>query len=278
MPIGGHFAIASYSRSGGNILLDNTLPIEDLNARLNNFIIGYAGSFKLFNKLAKFDVIIPYSLGNYNALVEGEKTEVNRNGFGDPLIRLSMILTGVKALKPEDYFKHMQKRFKLGVMFRFRPPIGTYNSDKLINLGTNRWSFKTGVAGSYRLNKHFSFEAHANSWFFTENSDFFGGNLSKQKTLFGAQLHVTYIFKPGMWVALSAGKTFGGSIKINGTEQDVTQNNSRIGLAFAYRLNKNSALKIAYTNGFIVRNGADFNTLVLVYQFMWFDKNKSGKK
>ncbi len=114
MPIGGNFAIGSYSRSGGNILIDNTLPIEDLNAELNNFVAGYARSFKLFNKLSKFDVILPYSLGSYKALVNGEKTSVTRNGFADPLFRLSMLLIGVKPLKPEAYFKQMQKRFKLG--------------------------------------------------------------------------------------------------------------------------------------------------------------------
>jgi hypothetical protein len=210
MPIGGNFAIASYSHSGGNILLDNTLPIEDLNANLNNIIFGYARSFKLFNKLTKFDVVVPYSIGNYNALIQGKKEEVNRDGFADPLFRISMILIGVKALGPQEYFKNQQKRFKLGIVFRFRPPLGAYNPTKLINVGTNRWSFKTGAAGSYRLNKHISFEAHFNSWFFTENKDFFGGNLNRQRPLFGTQLHATYLFKRGIWLALSGGKTFGG--------------------------------------------------------------------
>ncbi len=271
MPIGGNFIIGSYSHSGGNILLDNTLPIEDLNANLNNFILGYARSFKLFNKLAKFDVIAPYSLGEYKALVNGENTSVIRNGFADPLFRMSMLLIGVKPLKPEAYFKHMQKRFKLGVVFRFRAPLGSYNSNQLLNIGSNRWSFKTGIAGSYTF-KRIVLEGHINSWFFTTNDDYFKGNINKQKTLFGVQLHATYAFKPGIWLALSVGKTFGGETELNGIEQDITQNNSRFGAAFAYRLNKNNGLKIAYTNGFITRNGADFNTLLVAYQFMWFDK------
>ncbi|MCF6297954.1 MAG: transporter, partial [Flavobacteriaceae bacterium] len=225
-----------------------------------------------FNKLAKFDVILPYSTGNYNALVNEEKTSVTRNGFADPLFRLSLLLVGVKPLKPQDYFKQMQKRFKLGVVFRLRAPLGNYNSSQLLNIGSNRWSFKTGIAGSYTF-KRVVLEGHLNSWFFTTNNDFFNGNINKQKALFGVQVHATYIFKPGIWLALSTGKTFGGKTEINGVEQDVTQNNSRFGLAFAYRINKNNGLKIAYTNGFITRSGADFNTLVLAYQFMWFDKN-----
>jgi len=271
MPIGGNFAIGSYSRSGGNILMDNTIPIEDLNAKLNNFVAGYVRSFKLFNRLAKFDVIVPYSSGKYNALVNGEDTSVNRNGIADPMFGISMLLIGVKPLKPQEYYEHMLKRFKLGFVFRINAPLGNYKSSQLINIGTNRWTFRTGVAGSYTLKK-IVVEAQFNSWVFTKNNDYFEGNVSTQKALFGVQFHGTYVFKPGVWLALSAGKTFGGTTEINGIEQDVTQNNSRFGLAFAYRLNKNNGLKVAYTNGFITRNGADFNTLLLAYQFMWFDK------
>ncbi len=272
MPIGGNFVIASYIYSSGNILLDNTLPIEDLKAKLNNMGIGYVRSFKLFNRLAKFDVVVPYSLGKYNALVDGEQTSASRNGFGDPSFRLSMILVGVNALEPKEYFKQKPKKFKLGIIFRFKAPIGNYDSEKLINIGANRWTFRTGIAGSYTIRKKIVLEGHLNSWFFTENNEFLGENISKQKALFGSQLHITYIFKPGIWAALSTGRTYGGNTEMNGIEQDVTQNNTRFGLAFSYRLNKNNGLKVAFTNGFITRSGADFTTFLLTYHFNWFDK------
>lgn len=59
IPIKSNFVVASYIYSEGNILLDNTSPIEDLDSKLNNLAVGYARSFKLFNKLALFDAIIP---------------------------------------------------------------------------------------------------------------------------------------------------------------------------------------------------------------------------
>jgi hypothetical protein len=272
MPIGGNFAIVSYIHSGGNILLDNTLPIEDLNAKLNNFAIGYVRSFKLFNKLAKFDAIIPYANGNFNALLDNEDGSTSRHGFGDPFFRLSLILIGVKPLTPGEFFKQESKKFKLGVIFRFKAPLGEYDPDKLINLGANRWAFKTGLAGSYTIRKKIVLEAQLNSWFFTENNDFFGGKTIDQKPLLETQLHVTYIFKPGIWLSISTGNTYGGKTEINGVEQEAIQNNSRYGFAFGYRINKNHGLKIAYSNGLTIRNGTNFNILALAYQFMWFDK------
>jgi len=78
MPTGGNFVIASYSYSTGNILLDNSLPIEDLKASLNNIVLAYARSFKLFNKLAKFDVIVPYSFGSFEGVVSSIDSSTSR--------------------------------------------------------------------------------------------------------------------------------------------------------------------------------------------------------
>lgn len=278
MPINGTILVASYSHSGGNILLDPSLPVEDLNANLNNFVIAYVRSFRLFNKLAKVDAIIPYSFGKYTAIVNNVDTEVIRNGFADPLFRLSVLLLGTKPLLPQDYITQTPDKFKLGVNFRIKIPLGSYNSDYALNVGTNRWSFQTGLGASYTFKKRFIIEGHANSWFFTENSNFFNGNTTQQKPLFGIQVHVAYVFKPGLWAAISTGKTFGGKLEINDVLQDIPQNNSRLGAAFAYKVGKHSGLKLAYTSGFSTRAGADFNTLIFGYNYIWFDKPKGKKK
>ena len=148
MPIGGNIGIASYGYSQGEILLDKALPIEDLNAKMSIIALGYFRSFKLFNRLAKFDVVVPYAIGDYSGLLEGEGATTYRNGFGDPLARISMILIGTDALKPQEFFKEEQKKFKLGVALRMKIPIGQYDPEKFINLGANRWAMRAALAGS----------------------------------------------------------------------------------------------------------------------------------
>ena len=123
IPTGGNFAIASYGYSLGNILLDNSLPVDDLDASINSFILAYARSFKLFNKLAKFDAIVPYAFGTYDALVNNVDTSATRTGFGDPLFRLSLVLIGTGAWDPADFFEQEQKKFNLGASRRIRPPL-----------------------------------------------------------------------------------------------------------------------------------------------------------
>ena len=271
MPTGSNIGIVSYGHSRGDILLDNTLPVDDLNSKLNSIGLGYFRSFKMFNRLAKFDVVLPYAFGEFNGSVEGVERTVYKNGFGDPLLRLSMIFVGVDPLKPKDFFKSEQKKFKLGASFRLKVPLGQYEPDKLVNLGGNRWALKTALAGSYTIKNKLIFEAHLSAWFFGVNNDFFGSNTSEQKPLYGVQLHGIYIFKPGVWAAASIGGVRGGTVEINGIAKE-SQVNNRFGLSFAYRLNNNNSLKAAYTNGIFTESGADINTLLIAYQFLWFDK------
>ena len=273
IPTGGNFAIASYGYSTGNILVDNTLPIEDLNASLNNMVFAYARSFKLFNRLAKFDVIAPYSFGTFKGVVNSVDSSTSRHGLADPLLRFSIIFIGGRAFGLSDFVKQQPSKFKLGATFRLRMPLGQYDPTKFLNLGANRWAFKVGVSGSYTFFKKLTLETHLNSWFFTKNRDFLNGNTISQKPLLSVQFHITYVFKPGMWVAVSGGMSGMGQTSVNGAENSNAQSSSRFGAAFAYRFDKHNSLKIALTSGLISRYGANFTTLLLAYQFMWFDKN-----
>jgi len=272
VPTGGRFIIASYGHSAGNILVDNSLPIKDLESSMNNIVVAYAGSFKLFKKLAKFDIIAPYSFANFEGTVTGIDSSTSRNGFADPLLRLSLILVGDKPKPLSEFGKVEPKKFSLGVYGRVRVPIGQYDSSKFLNLGSNRWAFKVGVAASYTIKRKLVFELHLLSWFFQDNKNFYNGNVISQNPLPIAQLHISYVFKPGIWVAVSVGKSTWGTTAVNGVDQNDTQKNSRIGAAFSYRVAKHHSLKVAYTTGFSTRYGADFNTFILAYQVIWFRK------
>ena len=107
-----------------------------------------------------------------------------------------------------------------------------------------------------------------------ENSSFFNGNTLKQKPLLTTQFHATYIFKPGIWVAASLGRSYLGETVLNGEEKDDLQKTSRYGVVFAYKLKPHSALKLGITSGITARYGANFTSIVLAYQFIWFDKAK----
>lgn len=271
IPVKGNFLLASYAYSSGNILLDDALPVEDLDASIHSLVAAYARSFSLFGKLAKFDAVLPYSYGNWEGMVNQLDSSTTRLGFGDPQLRVSLMLIGGPALIPAEYAEHESKKFKLGLQFRVRPPLGQYHPDKLINLGLNRWTFKIGVGASYQIQK-FILEASAATWIFTANQEFFGGNKLEQHPLGTMQVHGTYVFKRGLWLAASFGGSLFGEVSLNDEEYKNSQGNTRFGLTAALPIKKGSGIKIAYSSGVSTRYGANFNSIILAYQKMWFSK------
>ena len=273
IPTGGNFLIASYGYSVGNILVDNTMPIDDLNSMINSAVFGYARSFKFLNKLTKFDVISSYSFANFEGVVSSIDSSTTRNGFGDPMLRFSMVLIGDEVVSPKEFANRDRHNFKLGISLRIKAPLGKYDASKLLNLGMNRWAFKAGVSASYTFWQRLIVEGQVNSWFFTENKDFYGSNSIYQKPLMSFQLHTTYIFNPKMWGAISLGRSAFGETVLNDIGKNNSQNNSRMGASFSYRLNKSNSIKLALTSGVTTRYGSDYTSILVVYQFMWFDKN-----
>ena len=88
VPLKTNFGGLVYGYSDGDILL-NAQQIEGLNAKLNSVAAFYGRSFKIFNKPAKFDIVVPYAFGKLNALVAKVDTTAYRNGLVDPTFRVS---------------------------------------------------------------------------------------------------------------------------------------------------------------------------------------------
>lgn len=273
VPLGTNFSGAIYGYSSGNILL-NSVAIEDLNAKLNTVGVFYGRSFKLFNKSAKFDAVLPYSFGKLNALVYKVDSTVSKSGFMDPTFRVSMILVGDEPLKLSDFGSRELKKFKLGAAFKVSFPLGKYEPPKTINLGSNRWGFQVKIAGSYFVTKKLLLELHVDSWFFTENTNYIGSNTLKQKPLLSTQLHMAYIFNPKIWASISIGQVASGETILNGMQQGNNQKNSRYGATFSYKVGKQSSLKVAVTDGLFTFAQADFTTFLVGYTVLWFDKMK----
>jgi Putative MetA-pathway of phenol degradation len=149
-------------------------------------------------------------------------------------------------------------------------PSGQYDPTKLINLGTNRWAFKPELGISYPYKK-FYFDVYCGVWLFTKNADFFPGGLVRQQDPVKAiQGHVSYIFRPQLWLAADMTWYGGGATSVDNGPLSVGQNNSRAGLTLSLPLSKRQSLKAAYSSGTTSRLGTDFRTPGITWQLAWF--------
>ena len=62
-------------------------------------------------------------------------------GLADPLLRVSVNFYGAPAISMKE-FPSYQQDIIIGASLQVTVPLGQYDSTKLLNVGTNRWSFK----------------------------------------------------------------------------------------------------------------------------------------
>jgi hypothetical protein len=267
-PTGVNVIVLGYGESRGAILFDPAIGITDTDAVWHSLVAGYARTFSLFGRTASASVAVPYIDGRASGNVMDEFDKVSRKGLADPRFRLGINLVGAPSLAPADFVKQ-PRRTTLGMALVLVPPLGQYYSDKLINIGSNRWSVKAEL-GFSRPAGNWSWEVAAGAWFFTDNNDFLGGQHRTQDPVRTVQAHVGYTFRPNLWMAFDATWYGGGRSYISGIARADFQSNTRLGVTMSVPLTQHQSLKANLSSGVVTRIGGDFRQFNIVWQYAWF--------
>jgi hypothetical protein len=267
-PVGLNIIVVPYLYSTGSVVTDPSLPIENVSAKINFVIPTYVRTFSLFGRESSAALAFPYVWGNVSGDVMEQRREVTRSAQGDMAVRLVTNLIGDPAMTPQEFVRAKPRR-TLGASLVVSMPTGQYDGTKLINIGSNRWAFKPEIGISQPLGK-WDFDLYAGAWFFTTNDDFFGGVTRSQKPIVALQGHVSYTFRPGLWLALDGTWYSGGQTTVGGVPHADRQDNARIGLTLSVPLSRAQSIKAVWTRGATTRIGQNFTTYSLAYQFRWF--------
>ena len=216
---------------------------------------------------AKFDVILPYAWLSGTAEFAGQAKERKIAGLADPRVRFSVNLYGAPALSVKEFADYRQDLI-VGASVSVWAPLGQYDATKLVNLGTNRWSFKMELGVSKALGA-WTFEVIPAVTFFTNNTNFLDGNTRNQEPIYSVQAHVIYHLSSGVWMALDGTHYAGGQTRTNGVSDADRESNSRAGLTLALPLDRNNSVKLYASTGLSTRTGSDFNTFGVVWQYHW---------
>lgn len=270
VPIGMNFAIGGYAHSSGGVLLDPSVPLEDADVGVHSLFAGYARSISVGGKSAQVQGVVSYARLSGEALFvpTGEIRAREVDGLGDPSVRFMVNLHGAPAL-PASEFRAWQQDLVFGVSFQVTAPLGQYDPDRLVNLGTNRWTFKPEFGLSKSIGKAWILEATGGVNLYTDNDDFYGGQHRSQDPIYSAQGHVIYVFRPAFWAALDLTWYTGGRTTIDGVQGDDLQRNWRAGLTVAVPMTARNSLKFYVSNGVSTRAGEDFILVGAGWQVRW---------
>lgn len=269
-PIGLNFVVAALGRSSGGVVVDPSLPIEDVQAKVGSFAVGGGRTFNFFGRTALGVVVIPYAWAEATGRINEAAASATRSGLADSRLKLSVNLLGGRALTPGEFAK-AQRPAIVGVSLTAVPPIGQYYSSKLINLGANRWAFKPEV-GVSRLIGRWTLDGYAGLWLFTGNDQYYPGrSVRTQAPIFALQLHGSYTLRPQLWIAINGTWYSGGTTTVDGVDKANPQRNSRIGATLSLPLARGQSIKVSGSEGATTRLGADFRTIAVAWQLAWLD-------
>lgn len=266
-PVGLNFLLAGYAYTSGDVSFDPSIPLENASLQAHLGVLAYARAIDVWGRSGKFDVVLPYARVSGSAELEGQPVERNVSGFGDPTLRFSVNFYGAPALSLDDFASYEQDLI-IGASLKVSLPLGQYDDDKLVNIGTNRWAISPQIGMSKALGP-LTLELEVGATFYTDNDDFLGGSTRAQDPLYSVQAHAIYNFRSGIWVALDGTYYTGGRSTIDGVPSGVELSNSRLGLTAAFPVDRYNSVKLYASSGVSARTGGNFSAVGLAWQYRW---------
>lgn len=265
-PVGLNFVIGGYAYSKGTVGVDPAVPITDTEIKLQSAVVAYVRTLDLWGRSGKVDVIVPYTWANGSAKLAGQARSREVSGFADPRLRVSMLFYGAPALSLEE-FRDYKADVIVGASLEVTPPLGQYDADKLVNIGSNRWSFKPEVGVSKTWGP-VTLELASGVRFYTDNNDFLDGRTLQVKPVYSVQGHLIYSFTTGIWLGFDALYYGGGRGVIDGNRGEPI-GNARVGLTAALPINRHNSVKLYGSTGVYSKTGGTFDIVGAAWQLRW---------
>jgi hypothetical protein len=266
-PVGMNFLIAGYIHATGGLATDPDLPLTNAKLKVETPVLAYARAFDAWGKSAKFDAIVPGGCLTGSADVNGATQTRDVCGLLDPSFRVSVNFYGAPALSLKE-FANYRHDLVAGASLQVIAPWGQYDPTRLVNLGTNRWTFRPEIGISKAIGA-LTVEFALDTSIFTTNHEFFNGKVREQDPMYSAQGHLIYQFRNGMWASVDATYYTGGRTTVNGVSGDDRQKASRVGATLAMPVDRRNSIKLYASSGLTIRTGTDFDILGIAWQHRW---------
>lgn len=266
-PVGMNFVVAGYVYSSGSVLVDPTLPLKDADITIQGGMFAYARSVDFWGLSGKANITDVYTCLDGSGEVNGVRETRDVCGLTDAAATVSVNFIGAPALSLSEY-PHYKQGLLVGGSLGITAPIGQYDATKLVNIGTNRWSFRPQIGVSQALGR-LTLEFIGAATFYTTNSDFFNGKVRSQAPLYSGQVNTIYTFRSGIWGALGGTLYGGGRTTTDGVESEEFEQNWRLGATLVFPIGRHNALKLFGSTGLYTRTGNDFDLFAATWIYRW---------
>jgi len=197
----------SYTYVHANASIDTSVIVTGASLNLNQGTIDYTRYFGFLHRLMWLEAAVP--VAGLGGSVSGTTIQGSTTGAGDSSYQVAMLFTGGPALTVAE-FQNYRPTTTLGGSLTVTAPTGSYNSNRILNLGSDRWSFKPEIALTHPFgsDEKWEFNAYANVYFYTDNTTYHGQEILRQEPLPGLEGHISYSFSDRVWASLDGRYSF----------------------------------------------------------------------
>ena len=161
---------------------------------------------------------------------------------------------GTPALNLQYFKKHKQK-FQLHFLLGASIPMGKYNQNHPVNLGTNRWAIRIAAPMVLPFGnnpaKLFFLEMTPSIMIYTDNNKPYGGSIRKQTPLFIFESHLSHNFTNKFWSSIDLRFQQGGETETDGVKDDNNLSQLGGGITAGYNILVPLGISISYGNIFL---------------------------
>lgn len=267
-PVGVNQVELNYDYVRANQSIDPSIVIGGAHLNLNQWTISYMRYFSLLGRMAWVSPSIPLAV--VDGAVSGTNVHGSVGGVGDSSYEFTWLLKGGPALSPAEFAKYKPTTV-VGVSLNVTAPTGLYSADKILNLGSDRWSFRPeiGLSHPFGPDQKWTFDAYANSYFYTDNTSYRGRETLRQGPLPAFEGHISYTFGERVVASLDARYSFRGDTSIDGVGQNDSQKNFVVGSEAIVSLNNQNQLTFIFEKAAVHVNGPSVTGVVVRYDYYW---------
>ena len=212
----------------------------------------------------------------------GTSFHQSASGYGDPSIQLDVNLFGTSPLVSTVDLLNYEPTWTVDAAVMLALPVGEYDSEKLVNMGLNRWWGRIAFPIKYHFDTFApgymsSFELTPSAWIFGENDDFMGQTL-KNDTLWQIESHLTYDFTRTFFGSLDLLYRSGFQSEIDGAEAGTELDIGDLGFTLNYTATDNLMLRTTYSSNVFGDDEVDNSLIRFQLVYSWHRTTENMKK
>ena len=267
-PVGINQLELAYAYVRSDTSIDTSLIVSGAKFNLNQGLVDYTRYFAFLHRIAWVEASVP--IANLSGSIAGTNISGSTTGTGDSGYTAGMLLKGGPALSPEQ-FANAETTTSIGLSLSTTAPTGQYDPNKLLNLGSDRWSFKPelGISKPFGPEQRWVFDAYANTYLYTHNNSYRGAEVLRQRALFGLEGHISYAFNNTIWASLDTRYSFRGDTTISGVNQDNPQRNFILGSELVVSPNSRNSFTFEFAKPVVHKNGPSLTGFAVRYDYIW---------